>query len=502
MNLNYIEVKDYLKNLPKFIPEKVMSGKNPYDLESIKNLLDMAGNPEQCLKFIHVAGNNGKGSTIAFLDSILNHSKIRCGCFRTSQIIEYTETISFCGKEISREEYAVAMTDIINIGEKMKSSGLQPPSEFELMLGAALMYFKESDAEIVILEEGSGGYQDATNVIPAPMMTIFVPIGIDHVDEFGDTLSEMITEKACIIKKGTTVISAGQPIEVENILRKKAHENSAHYFTAPHPGHIFFDDEKMVQSFRIMRNTVLEEKFRSYDTDARKKYRERLYQDTIFSNENHIDVNKPGTIEYAEMTENWDKQKKLAQALFASVIDTRMLGIFQAENATVSAITAVSLNNFGYNVTMDAIKTGLYDARWPARFEILSNKPLFICDSAHDIIGVRTLLKSVREYFNNRKVHYIVGILRDKKQRDILGLLMDTAIDFRTVPVDSPRTISADDLCSEITKMGGKATSFYTIGSAIDDAIAGCRENEMIISLGSLYNAGKVRKEIKNRLDR
>lgn len=224
--MNYTEVTEYLNNIPRFMPEDVMTGKCPYDLEAMTDLLKRAGNPEKNLRFVHITGTNGKGSTVAFLDSILSHGNIRCGSFRTPQLMEYTETISLMGKEISKEDFAVAMTKVIEICNAMKTDGLRIPSEFELLFCAALIYFKETEAEIVLVEAGLGGRRDATNVIPTPIITIFSPIGIDHIGILGNTLSEIAREKSGIIKRGTLVVSASQPPEAEIQLREAAIENS------------------------------------------------------------------------------------------------------------------------------------------------------------------------------------------------------------------------------------------------------------------------------------
>lgn len=498
--MNYTEVTEYLNNIPRFMPEDVMTGKCPYDLEAMTDLLKRAGNPEKNLRFVHITGTNGKGSTVAFLDSILSHGNIRCGSFRTPQLMEYTETISLMGKEISKEDFAVAMTKVIEICNAMKTDGLRIPSEFELLFCAALIYFKETEAEIVLVEAGLGGRRDATNVIPTPIITIFSPIGIDHIGILGNTLSEIAREKSGIIKRGTLVVSASQPPEAEIQLREAAIENSSEFLTAPSPGHIFYNESKMTQSFRIMRNSALEEALHINDVEARNKYRMKAYHDTIFANENDIDVSSMGIKRYDEMVKKWDEKRKLAQTVFASVFDISMLGTNQAENATVALTSAAALNNFGYEISLEDIKYGLLNAKLPAHFEILLHKPLFICDVTHNISGVRTLEKNVRDYFEGKKIHYIVGVLRDKKHRDMLGILIDDNSDFRTVPVDSARALQSDELCRDILEMGGTAVSFTSVKEAVKDALSKCRDDEAIVSFGSLGNAGEIREVVLSQV--
>ena len=203
--------------------------KSRLGLESVGALCQKCQNPQDSLKFIHIAGTNGKGSVCAFLEAILTDSGLKTGKFISPNMIDVTERISVSGKNITNEE----LNEILDIVEKAanevyKEKGSMP-TQFEIWTAAAFIYFKKEKCDIVVLETGLGGRLDATNIIKTPLVSVITKIGIDHTDYLGNTIEKITLEKAGIIKKGGTVITAIQEPCAEEILEKTANDKNCKF---------------------------------------------------------------------------------------------------------------------------------------------------------------------------------------------------------------------------------------------------------------------------------
>ena len=176
-------------------------------LERIRELLDRLGRPQDRLKFVHVAGTNGKGSTCAFTASILAEAGFKTGLFTSPYVETFHERIRVSGCNISDEDLAAATLRVRECAEAMEAEGGEHPTEFELMTAVALVHFAHVGCDIVVLEVGLGGRLDSTNVIAAPEVAAIVSIALDHTNLLGNTLAEIAHEKAGIVKEGSTVVS-------------------------------------------------------------------------------------------------------------------------------------------------------------------------------------------------------------------------------------------------------------------------------------------------------
>ena len=201
--------------------------KSRLGLLSIGSLCEKCHNPQNNLKFIHVAGTNGKGSTCAFLQCILTDSGLKCGKFISPNMIDVCERISIDGVNISKKE----LDDILDYVEKAakeveKECGAMP-TQFEIWTAAAFIYFDKKKCDIVVLETGLGGRLDATNIISSPLCSVITRIDVDHTEYLGDTIEKIAAEKAGIIKENSAVITVPQSESVIDILRKKALEKNS-----------------------------------------------------------------------------------------------------------------------------------------------------------------------------------------------------------------------------------------------------------------------------------
>ena len=192
------------------------------ELDRIRKVLENLGNPQDSLKYIHVAGTNGKGSTCAMLDSILREAGYKVGLYTSPHIFEYTERIKINGQEISKEDFA-------NLFEEVASVGIHL-TEFETLTVMMFLYFQRNNVEIVILETGMGGRFDATNVIKENLCSIITQIDLDHIDRLGKTKDEIAFEKAGIIKPKCPIITS---MGYEEIRDRADELDSLLLFTSP-----------------------------------------------------------------------------------------------------------------------------------------------------------------------------------------------------------------------------------------------------------------------------
>ena len=189
-------------------------------LSRITRLLHALGDPQEKLRFVHVAGTNGKGSFCAMTESVLRHAGYRTGLFVSPFIKDFNERICLCGKPISREELAHVTALVRPAADAMEDA----PTEFELITAIGLLYFLEQGCDVVVLETGMGGRLDSTNVIPPPLLTVITGIAMDHTAYLGDTVEAIAAEKAGIIKGGTPVLFGGRDAAARRVIEARARE--------------------------------------------------------------------------------------------------------------------------------------------------------------------------------------------------------------------------------------------------------------------------------------
>ena len=299
-------------------------------LERTEELLRRVGNPEKDLKFLHVAGTNGKGSTCAMLAQILQEAGYRIGFYPSPFIEDFRERIQVNG-EFIREEAFCRITEVVKeAAEAME----EHPTHFELITAVGMLYFKEMQCDLAILEVGLGGTFDSTNVIDAPVAAILTNIGLDHTEYLGDTLPKIASQKAGIIKPGSAVISYDNEPEVMAVFREFCEK----------AGDPLYEAKKTDV-------TPL-----SPDLDGQ-----------VFA---------------------WKGQEyRLA-----------LIGRNQLNNVTTVLKTVEVLREKGYDISDEALKAGLEKVRWMARFEVLQKDPVFILDGGHNPQCAEALVENVRDY--------------------------------------------------------------------------------------------------------
>ena len=435
--MTYEQAVQYLDRIPKFSPRSIANGTEPYNLTAISELLRRLGNPQDQLKFVHIAGTNGKGSTAAFLSNILAESGYRVGVYSSPHLVEYTERMRIL--DAGRAEYDISgddlgfLTGIVKErAENMKMEGEQYPSEFEIICAMAFLYFLEQEVDVVVLETGLGGRLDATNVINTPDLAILTTISYDHMEILGDSLDRIAYEKAGIIKENGDIIMYPQAPEAEAVFDNVCKERKAWLHRAILPGKLNEIGLKGI----------------SFDLPGLK----------------NLEICTPG--------------------------------IYQAGNAALAVGAAKILYTRGYdNITDDAMRAGLKKTHIPARFELLYENPFVFVDGSHNEEGAMVLSRSLEAQFGEeKKIIFVVGVLADKEYDRMIGQVTPLAKKFFTITPPSGRALPAAELAQFIhTATGLTATPCNTVNTAIRMAMSQAAEDDVICIFGSLYYVGEAR---------
>lgn len=399
-------------------------------LERIGRLMDRLHNPQNSLKFIHIAGTNGKGSTAAMINSILIAAGYKTGLYTSPSLHCYHERIRVCGRMISDEDFERIVWEVKREVDRMLQDGYESPTEFELMTAIGFQYFYEQQCDVVILETGLGGRYDATNIIDTPLLSVITSISYDHMESIGDTLPKIAYQKVGIIKEGGQTLLYPTSYEVETVVKDMCREKG-NLLTIP-----VFDLARVVRSDLL--KTVFD--YRSY----------------------------------RELT-------------------THLLGDYQVKNA-IMAIEAISLLKIrGLSISEEALRQGLASVNWGGRFELIHHSPTVLIDGAHNKDGVETLARSLKGYFENKKITFIVGMLKDKEYISMIRTMLPLAKRFLTITPDSPRSLTATTLAKIIREEGGDAEPMESVDIALETALHTSEENDVICVFGSLYYLAQVR---------
>lgn len=419
-------------------------------LERTQALLSALGNPQKELKFIHVAGSNGKGSTCAMLASILKSAGYKTGLYISPYIQVFNERIQINGEYIDGERLAEITTRVKAIADEMEDH----PSQFELVTAIAILYYYEEKCDIVVLEVGMGGALDSTNAIDAAEVSVFTNIGLEHTEYLGDTLEKIAETKAGIIKTGTTVVCYDSSPEVVRTIRNVC-------------------SEKRVP-LKLVEMSCVSSIKSSLDGQTFKYTRKSL-------------VNPMGMVTVGMSMIKEEEER----------YEIPLIGKHQLHNAAVVLRVIDILREKGWKIDEAAVREGLYKVSWPARFEVLSKDPIFILDGGHNPQCAEALTEGIKEYLPNEKVIFVLGVLADKDYGSIVDMMIPYAKEFICVTPLSDRALPAEELTEHLRGKGVKAASVNSIPEGISLAIetSDAESDAPVIAFGSLYLAGAVRTE-------
>lgn len=430
--MNYAETLTWIHSLYRF-------GMNP-GLERIKALLERVDNPQRKLRCIHIAGTNGKGSTAAFLASILEAQGKRVALYTSPYLEAFTNRMAINGADISQERLALLATELKTQVATIARTGAGQPTEFEVVTALALAYFAEEQPDWVVVEVGLGGRLDATNVIE-PLVCAITNIGLEHTQVLGDTIEKIAYEKAGIIKPGTEVVTAAERLQALSVFRQIARERGA----------------------------------RLYEMD-----RELLC--------------RPGSATLDGQTFDYFSPWHELKGLQIS-----MLGQHQLRNAAL-ALAARELLPEQFDEA--AARQGLAATNWPGRLEVFSRSPLVLVDGAHNLDGIRALCQALPALLGGKKLQLVLGILGDKAVDEILAEIVPlaTAGLIVTKP-DNPRAAEPKvvaEMARRYVRPGVIVSVEETVTASVSKALASLKKEEALCVAGSLYTISEAREMLKN----
>lgn len=329
------------------------------------------------------------------------------------------------------------MEQIKEAADRMAEEGMAHPTVFEMETAMAFLYFKQTECQIVVLETGLGGLFDSTNIIGNTLAAVFASVSMDHMAVLGKTLKEIAVQKAGIIKENCSVVTGRQDASVLDVLQRTAQEKDCSFIVA--------DPERAEK----VKYGILRQQF-SY-----------------------------GGCKNLEIT---------------------LAGKCQIENCITALEALKALEEKGFPITEAALREGLKKTRWDGRFSVIAKRPLFVIDGAHNEDAAKKLADSVRFYFTNRRIIYIMGVLKDKEYEKIIAetyLYADQIITL--TPPDNPRALSAYELAVAAGEYHPSVTAAGSVEEAVEMAELLAGRDDVILAFGSLSYLGRLWEAVDKR---
>jgi dihydrofolate synthase / folylpolyglutamate synthase len=428
--MTYQQTVDYLfTRLPMF--SRIGAAAIKADLTNTIKLCGALGDPQHKFKSIHIAGTNGKGSTSHMLAAILQTAGYKTGLYTSPHLHDFRERIKVNGKMVE-QEFVVAFTERIQpLIDEIE------PSFFEITVAMAFEYFQQQQVDVAIIETGLGGRLDSTNII-TPELSVITNIGWDHMQLLGNTLEQIASEKAGIIKRNIPVVIGETQNDTNEVFRKKATELNAPI--------VFADDMKYVDEF------AFEEGYLRIIVDDRRKNEKPLY---------HLDLT----------------------------------GLYQTKNLLTVLEAAHQLQLKDWQIEewhlKEALKhvkklTGLH-----GRWETIHHQPKVILDVAHNVDGMKLVMEQLEfETFNH--LYIIIGMVKDKEIEAVLQLLPSYASYYFT-KAQIPRALDEMELMQKAAQFNLKGKAIPEVNVALQDVLAHAKQDDLILICGSVFVVAEVK---------
>ena len=424
--MNYVESLGYLDSLGKF---GIQLG-----MERIEGLLRELGNPEQKIKTIHVTGTNGKGSVTSMITNILLAANLKVGKFTSPHLVKYNERICLNGKDISDDDFAMAISAVRVAAESVVKKGVcQQPTQFEILTAAAFLYFYLQKVDYAVIEVGMGGLWDSTNVI-TPVVSVITNVALDHTDRCGATVERIAMQKAGIIKEKVPVVTAAESNEA----------------LGP------------IISFAMFKEAPV-----------------YLYGKAFWGTE-------------VESSMAGQKFTLHAGNTYASDYEIKLPGEHQIKNTSLAIVAAKLVSKQDDRINELALHIGVANTLWPGRLERIHVNPDIILDGAHNPNGAEALRKALDKYYPGKKVTFVFGMMGDKDMTGVIKPLIHADDVVYTVRADQgARAAEAKGLAQLV---GPNAIPMASLAEAYSTALASVKEDDVLCVCGSLYLVGEFKK--------
>jgi dihydrofolate synthase/folylpolyglutamate synthase len=441
--MNYEAAVRYLLSLGRELAAPTQAAAAKFDLENITVLAERLGRPDRAYPSAHIAGTNGKGSTAAFLESILRRAGFRTGLNTSPHLEKINERLRVKGEDISDEAFAEVFTRIQAMNEELLAAGKlrAHPTYFECVTAMAFEYFAWQRVDFGVFEVGLGGRLDATNIL-TPVVSIITRVDFDHENFLGHSLAEIAGEKAGILKQRVPLVLAEQRPEALDVIRARAGELGCPVIETG-------------SAFRIEKEWM---------------------------------ENGCGRAVVSENETGWPVE-----------LAPRLPGKFQIQNSLNAMAAARYLQRRGYRISDEAIAQGIAEAVWPGRLEKLQSEPDVYLDGAHNPSAARELAAFLAQNLGGRKLWLIFGALRDKAVDEIAGVLFPLAAEVIFTQPSTTRAISVAQLAEITSHHAEHLTIISEPEVALEDALERATPQDAIVVAGSLYLVGQLRHYWKNR---
>jgi dihydrofolate synthase/folylpolyglutamate synthase len=407
-----------------------MAAQRAVKLERMRALLAALHHPEHYFPALLVAGTKGKGSTVAMLSACLQAAGFRTGRYTSPHLINWRERTCIDAQPISTEA-VVALAEPIRAALDGLDPGLYDATTFEVGTAFAFEHFAREGVDVAVVEVGTGGRLDATNLLE-PLVSVIAPISYDHTPTLGETLSEIAWHKAGILRPGRPGILAPQVDEARLVVEREAASLGSHL-------------EEVGQQWRWL---------------------------------------PAGSGIQVEST----------HADFAPLVtDVALLGDHQRDNAT-AAVAALHALAPHFKVSTNAIRTGLSTTQWPGRLQILARSPLLVVDGAHNAASADVLRAAIEKTFQFERLHLVVGLSEGKDAQGVLHALAPRAERVYLTRSHHERSASPADLESVLRVVAPKTpvTLHDEVGAAVETALASARDTDLVLVTGSLFVVGEA----------
>lgn len=430
--MNYEEAVAYIEETPKFTTKN--------SLGHTKECLKRLGNPQEKFKVIHVAGTNGKGSTCAFLTSVLREAGYSCGLFTSPHLVEINERFQINEENIDNDTFLKAFTKVKALSDALVAEGNYHPTYFEMLFLMGMLIFAEAGVDYVTLETGLGGRLDATTSVENPVACVITSISFDHMQYLGDTIEKIAWEKAGIIVPGVPVIFDGNNRKAAEVIRKRAEElGSPAYEVQRENTHILKIDQGGI------------------DFSLKNAY----YGDMVFS--------------------------------------IPFIARYQVMNGAL-ALTVMDVLKEELNVPLGKIQNGMKNTRWQGRMETVM--PGVIVDGAHNEDGIEKFVETAAHFQDEFPLTLLFSAVDDKDYKDMIHTIC-SRISFRsivTTQVGGYRLVPAHKLAEIFRESGcGNVKAYEDVSEALEEACRLKGNDGMLFCVGSLYLVGEIKSVIRRK---
>lgn len=451
--MNYAESLDYLYSLSDFERGGAFTRNPEENLPREERLLEALGNPHLCYSNTLIAGTKGKGSTAAFIERVLREAGLRTGLYTQPDLHTFRERIRVNGQLIREEEVAQLLTEIRAAVEQVQAMGkFGPFITYEVATALALLYFCRQQVQHAVIEVGLGGRLDATN-ITRPLVSVITSISYDHIQILGNTLTEIATEKAGIIKSNGVVVTSAQAPEALLAIAAVCRR----------------------QQTRFVRIGSAE------DDPARDEVAAGLLP--------------PLTYRY-RLEDNTEEQQRCTvwtPTRTYTGLTIPLAGQHQLENATCALATLELLRELGIAWGESALRAGFYAVHWPARMEVIGHAPTIVVDGAHNADSMQKLQQALHTAFALQRLIIVLSVNADK---DLVGIVKALADADKVVLTQmlNPRAATIAQLEQLFAEYAPHVQRYVAAntGAAMDMALDLAENNALICVTGSLYTAAEA----------